>query len=158
MVYTVGTVLQLKPNAFNGKDIVTIYSSQLGKEKKVILCSAHEASQLDLYEDLSEDDKLLLPESWKFGGKGSCNLLWEDPANPETKHTQQLKVFSCIPVVIIPMNIVPIDFAMFVVSPFHKRYRQVRDSIPRNAEEGFDFHEDVEDEDGAEVVYDADKS
>jgi VacB/RNase II family 3'-5' exoribonuclease len=81
--YTVGTVLGMKEDQKSGKDMITIYSSQLGKEKKVLLCSEHEASKLELYKDLSEDDELLLPKTWRFEGKGACDLLWEDPENKD---------------------------------------------------------------------------
>jgi len=152
--YTVGTVLGFKEDQAKGQDIVTIYSSQLGKEKKVLLCTSTEAAKLELYKDLNEDDELMLPETWKFGGKGALDLTWDNPGAPGTKRVQKLKVFSCIPVVIIPTNTVPIDFAMFIVSPFHKKFDPTRSGLSTEAETGFDFKED-EDEDGVEVVHDS---
>lgn len=153
--YTVGTVLGMKEDQKSGKDIVTIYSSQLGREKKVLLCSSGEAKKLELYKDLNEDDELLLPENWLFRGRGAVDLIWEDPQQPGEKRKQNLNIFSCVPVVIIPTNTVPIDFAMFIVSPFHKRFNAVRKEIPKEAEQGFEWHEDVEEEDGVEKVFDA---
>jgi len=165
--YTVGTVLGMKPEGRRdaggdaiGRDVLTIYSSQLGKEKKVLLCSAQEANSMELYKDLKEDDELMLPASWKFGGKGECDLIWEDPVpDPVTgekkRRLQKLKVFSSVPIVVIPTNTVPIDFAMFAVSPFHKKFKQVDATISDLERKGFDFHEDVED--GVEVVHDADR-
>jgi len=161
--YTVGTVLGMKEDQKSGKDMLTIYSPQLGKEKKVLLCSSAEADKLELYKDLNEDDELLLPQTWRFAGKGACDLLWRDPKSEEPegpgekqRHTQKLKIFSCIPVVIIPTNTVPIDFAMFIVSPFHKKFKQVNQSIPKKAAEGFEWREDEEEED-MEVAYNADR-
>jgi len=153
--YTVGTVLGMKPDEKSGKDIVTVYSSQLGKEKKIVLLTQQEANQLELYKDLNEDDEVLLPQTWKFGGRGSCDVTWEDPARGD-KRIQTLKVFSCLPVVIIPTNTVPIDFAMFLVSPFHKRFRQVDSSIGADARKGFDFTEDVEED--VDIVHNADEN
>jgi len=155
--YTVGTVLGMKEDQKTGKDMVTIFSNQLGKEKKVLLCSSAEAKKLELYKDLNEDDEVLLPETWRFSGKGSIDFKWEDPEEKESPVVQTLKVFSCVPVVVIPTNTVPIDFAMFVVSPFHKRFQRVRADIPEGAEKGFDWQdvEDDEEDDGVEVVHDA---
>lgn len=158
--YTVGTVLSMKEDQKTGKDIVTIYSSQLGKEKKVVLCSSAEADKLELYKELHEEDQLLLPENWVFQGKGRCDLRWGDPEHPDEQSKQKLqklKVFSCVPIVIIPTMTVPIDFAMFIVSPFHKRFQQVRADISEKAEEGFDWKEDEVDEEGVEQVFDADR-
>jgi len=154
--YTVGTVLSLKEDTKKGQDMITIYSSQLGKEKKVLLCTAAEAKRLELYEDLNEDDELLLPKSWKFAGKGACDLVWEDPSGKAKPFIQKLKLFSCMPIVIIPTNTVPIDFAMFIVSPFHKKFQRVTKDIPQISQEGLDYKED-EVEDGVEVVHHAEK-
>lgn len=66
-----------------------------------------------------------------------------------------MKIFSNIPVVIIPMNTVPIDFAMFIVSPFHKKFGRVNNTIPEEAQQGFEWHDDVEEEEGVDMVYDA---
>jgi len=154
--YTVGTVLGMKEDQKSGKDMLTIYSSQLGREKKVLLCSAAEAKKLELYKDLNEDDELMLPETWQFEGKGAVDLIWEDPEKPGDRQAakkQVLKVFSCVPVVIIPTNTVPIDFAMFIVSPFHRKFGRVRSTIPEKAAEGFEWIEDGEGDDGVEVVH-----
>lgn len=155
--YTVGTVLGVKEDQKSGQDIVTIYSSQLGKEKKVLLCTSAEAAKLELYKDLNEDDELLMPETWKFTGKGSVVLKWKDPEDPEGRLVPQtLNVFSCLPVVIIPTNTVPIDFAMFIVSPFHKKYQPTRANLSKTEEDGIEYKED-EEEDGVDVVFNADK-
>jgi len=151
--YTVGTVLGMKEDPKSGKDMITIYSSQLGKEKKVLLCTSAEAKKLELYKDLNEDDELLLPETWKFEGRGAVDLLWEDPERPGERRAQKLQFLSSVPVVIIPTNTVPIDFAMFVVSPFHKKFGMVTASIPQEAAEGMEWHEDLEDKDGVELVH-----
>lgn len=154
--YTVGTVLGVKEDHKSGQDIVTIYSSQLGKEKKVLLCTSAEAAKLELYKDLNEDDELMMPETWKFTGKGSVELKWEDPAEKGKLQKQVLNVFSSLPVVIIPTNTVPIDFAMFIVSPFHKKFNMTRAGLSKESEEGIVMMEDPE-EDGVEVVFSADR-
>merc|ERR1719359_1330029 len=87
-------------------------------------------------------------------------VTWRNPharSEGEKKpFIQKLKLFSCMPIVIIPTNTVPIDFAMFLVSPFHKKFERVKKDIPVEAQEGLDYHED-EVEDGVEVVHHAEK-
>jgi hypothetical protein len=152
--YTIGTVLSFKEDKKCGLDTITVYVSQLGKEKKVLLCSAADFKKLDLFIS-TDDDTLLLPERWLFRGKAGATLFWTDPDKPDdTQRPQKLQVFSCIPMVIIPTNTVPIDYQMFFVSPFHKRFQLVAEDVPEEAAEGFAWQEVMED--GVEVVHDAD--
>lgn len=153
--YTVGTVLGMKEDQKSGHDMVTVFSAQLGKEKKVLLCSNEEAKKLELYKDLNEDDEVMLPETWKFAGRGAVDLKWAHPEDPGRSFVQTLKVFSCVPVVVIPTNTVPIDFAVFFVSPFHPKFARVKANINEKEERGFDWQEDEPDDDGVEVVHDA---
>lgn len=152
--YTIGTVLSFKEDKKCGLDVITVYVSQLGKEKKVLMCSMSDFKKLDLYIS-TDNDKLLLPERWKFRGKGAATLFWKDPNDPEKpERPQKLQVFSCIPMVIIPTNTVPIDYQMFFVSPFHKEFDPVATEVPEAAAEGFAWEESLEE--GVEVVHNAD--
>jgi len=152
--YTIGTVLGMKEDTRTGNDLVTVYSSQLGREKKVLLCTEADLGKIELHGDMSSvDDKLLLPATWKFRGRAAVDLFWADPEKPEERHRQALQILSCVPVVIIPTNTVPIDWAMFFVSPFHRRYGAVKEEIPEEAAKGFEWTEPDEDEEaGVEVV------
>jgi hypothetical protein len=153
--YTVGTVLSMKEDERTGNDLVTVYSAQLGKEKKVMLCTAADIQKLELH-DAGGSDKLLLPANWKFRGEYGVDLFWQNPEKPDEKLlAKKLKVLSCVPVVIIPTNTVPVDFAMFFVSPFHPKYGAVNEDISEEAAQGFDWQESHGEEDGFEVVHDA---
>jgi len=150
--YTIGNVLGFtedKRSQGEG-DYVTIYCSQLGKEKKCMLCTKAALEGMCLYTE-GVDDELLLPQSWKFRGKGYLELLWPDPDNDMAQVTKQkLQVLSCVPVVVIPTDTVPIDFALFIVSPLHPRYGSVDNTIPKTAARGFEWTDDAE-EDGVDV-------
>jgi len=151
--YTIGNVLGFSEDRRGGgeDDNITIFCSQLGKEKKCQLCSVENLEQLQLYME-GVDDELLLPKSWKFRGKGYCELAWPSPNDPNGPvQKQKLQVLSCVPVVVIPTNTVPIDFAVFIVSPFHPRYGGVNQNIPEVSKNGFEWTE--VDEDGVEVVH-----
>merc|ERR1712008_385319 len=69
------------------------------------------------------------------------------------KKRQRIQMLSCVPVVIIPTDAVPISYGVFFVSPFHPNYEAVRGSVPTEAAEGFTWNE--EEEEGVEVVYGA---
>eukprot|EP00747_Dinoflagellata_sp_TGD_P023645 gnl/TRDRNA2_/TRDRNA2_129969_c0_seq2.p1 gnl/TRDRNA2_/TRDRNA2_129969_c0~~gnl/TRDRNA2_/TRDRNA2_129969_c0_seq2.p1 ORF type:complete len:977 (-),score=204.78 gnl/TRDRNA2_/TRDRNA2_129969_c0_seq2:114-2996(-) len=152
--YTVGTVLGFQEDTNEGGGgVVTMFCSDLGKEKKMRLCSANGPNKTELFSE-GIDDVLLLPDTWHFHGKGACEIEWKDPSDPaRARRTQNLRVLSCVPIVIIPTDTVPIDFAIFFVSPFHKRYDGVRSEIEPEAEAGFEWSE--LEEDGVEVVHNA---
>ncbi|CAE7434474.1 dis3l2, partial [Symbiodinium pilosum] len=97
------------------------------------------------------DDELLLPDNWEWMGRGAIQITWK--AADEKEEVQKLQTLSCIPIVIIPTNTVPIDYALFVVSPFHKKYAEVKSDIKESEFDGFTWTE--EDEEGVETIYDA---
>lgn len=151
--YTVGTVLNFhKDNSEQGKDSLTVYCSQLGKESSVTFCTT-EAGATDLFTD-DVDDELLLPETWRWRGKGSVHLEWIPPDGDRSKRRcQQLHTLSCVPIVIIPTNTVPIDYAIFFLSPFHRKYEAHVLDVSPEAAAGFVWSE-VEEE-GVEAAHDA---
>eukprot|EP00929_Paragymnodinium_shiwhaense_P012788 TRINITY_DN120684_c0_g1_i1.p1 TRINITY_DN120684_c0_g1~~TRINITY_DN120684_c0_g1_i1.p1 ORF type:complete len:1058 (+),score=257.60 TRINITY_DN120684_c0_g1_i1:96-3176(+) len=148
--YTTGTVLSLTEDRKSGADFLTVYCPQLGKEKKVLLCSQADVQRMDLMP--VEDDELLLPNTWRFTGRGYLELEWAPEAEGDGSQgrRQKLQVLSSIPVVIIPTMTVPIDFAIFLVSPLHRRFSDIDRDIPDQARQGFEWAE--VDEDGVEVV------
>ena len=156
--YTVGTVLSLNHSAKDG-DGISVYCSQLGRESKVAL-RAHEdgengesnESKLELFMN-GVDDELLLPKNWEWQGRGALQIIWQSKDGSEEK-IQKLQMLSCVPIVIIPTNTVPIDYAMFLVSPFHKKYEGVQDDIAEKEVDGFAWAEEDEEE-GVETCYDA---
>eukprot|EP00928_Gymnodinium_smaydae_P030453 TRINITY_DN22649_c0_g4_i1.p1 TRINITY_DN22649_c0_g4~~TRINITY_DN22649_c0_g4_i1.p1 ORF type:complete len:952 (-),score=175.23 TRINITY_DN22649_c0_g4_i1:40-2895(-) len=178
--YTLGTILSFhEDKRGNGADAVTIYCAQLGKEKKVQLCTEADLKKMSLYDD-GVEDTLFLPRTWKFRGRGYLELEWakaavglgEKPAappgleevpdeedaepngdGPQLRLRQKLRVLACVPVVVIPTHTVPIDYGLFFVSPFHKKYQSV--NVSGEASEGFEWTE-VEEE-GVEVVHEADE-
>lgn len=155
--YTVGTVLSLNHSARDG-DGISIYCSQLGRESKVALRSQDpedeesNESKLELFMN-GVDDELMLPKNWEWQGRGGIQITWKSPDGSE-EHIQKLQMLSCAPIVIIPTNTVPIDYAMFLVSPFHKKFNQVRKDIAKEEVDGFAWA-DEEDEEGVETCYDA---
>jgi len=148
--YTIGTVLNLSEGK-NGGDAVTVYCSTLDKESKIMLCKSIE--ELQLLQPTArggEDDYVLPPETWHFRGKGCLDLKWRSPDGSQTKN-QRIRMLSCLPVVIIPTDEVPISYVVFFVSPFHPRHEGARGGVSTEAEEGFEWNEEVEE--GVEVVY-----
>merc|ERR1712126_464310 len=105
-----------------------------------------------------------------MGGLGSLDLLWvPSDGNRAQRKRQTLQRLSCVPIVIIPTDTVPINFALFFVSPFHQRSQELRRGLPEDAARGFVWREESEDtrrmvpdaaeeseEDGVQVVYRAD--
>jgi len=152
--YIIGTVLAFKGDkSGNGLDVITVYASELGKEKKVLLCSAADFKKLDLFIS-TDNDELMLPEKWVFRGKSAAELSWSNPQKPGEIKRQKLQVLSCIPMVIIPTNTVPIDYQMFFVSPFHRKFSMVAEEVSEEAATGFAWSETLEE--GVEVMHDAD--
>lgn len=157
--YTVGTVLGFQQDEKNqGRDSVTVYCSQLGRESKAKLCSVED--NMDALFTKGVDDTLMLPASYKFRGKGCVELVWQNPK--DTTHAgqklQHLKTLSCIPIVIIPTNTVPIDYALFFVSPFHSKADELSQEVPPHAAAGFEWHDTVDEEeadDGVHLKHDA---
>lgn len=124
-------------------DTVTVYIPQLGREKKVCLCSRDGLEALKLYTK-GVDDELLLPDTWSFRGRGAVTLKYSG-------NDVKLQVLSCVPVVVIPTDTVPIDFAIFFVSPLHSRYNAVHQTIPPDSLRGFEWKDS--EEDGVTVVH-----
>lgn len=156
--YTVGTVLDFKQDMSErgGHDQVTVYCSQLGRESKAKLCSEQERSDTDgaLFKE-GVEDTLMLPETWNFRGRGCLELTWQCPDDPSVRKVQMLKTLSCVPIVIIPTKTVPIDYAIFFVSPYHRRAQDVSADVPEEAVEGFVWHAEEEEDDGVEVTFSA---
>merc|ERR1712190_337616 len=100
--YTIGTVLSFQPSGNErDPDQVTIYCSQLGRESKVRLCAEAEIESMELYMGEVQDE-LLLPETWRFEGKGSLMLEWLPKSGNGCATVTKLKMISCVPIVIIP--------------------------------------------------------
>jgi len=160
--YTVGTVLAFHQDADSNEkgkanDAITVYCSQLGKETKAFLRAGDGAvadlEKLGLFCN-GVDDTLMLPDNWRFCSRGLVELEWLPPDGDKTRRRRQtLQTLSCVPIVIIPTNTVPIDYALFFVSPFHAKGEEVSRDVPDLAVQGFSWNE-VE-EDGVEVVHDA---
>jgi len=123
-------------------DTVTVYIPQLGREKKVCLVGQAQLESLQLYTK-GVDDELLLPDTWSFRGRGAVTLKY-------SSRDVRLQVLSCVPVVVIPTDTVPIDFAIFFVSPFHREYRAVHETIPADSLRGLEWKE--AEEEGVTVV------
>jgi hypothetical protein len=138
--YTTGTVLKIE----QGHDsAIAVYVPQLGVERRVVL-RTEVGTTAPLF-TLGVDDELLLPTSWSFRGQGQLLLTWKPPDHSDDQHVQRMRVLSCMPVVVVPTDTVPIGFEIFFVSPYHRKYIQIRGS---DAEmEGFEWHaaEDVVD-------------
>ncbi|CAK8991696.1 unnamed protein product [Durusdinium trenchii] len=162
--YTVGTVLALNRNAKDGDGIV-VYCSQLGRESKVALRSdggegeegedkegrgAGKGLQVQLFMN-GVNDELMLPKNWEWQGRGAVQITWKSPRD-ESEQIQKLQMLSCVPIVIIPTNTVPIDYAIFFVSPFHEKFESVKQEVSSNEVDGFAWTE--EDEEGVEICYD----
>merc|ERR1719453_593061 len=77
-------------------------------------------------------------------------VTWRDPHNPSNKKVQKIRILSSVPIVVIPTDTVPIDFAMFLVSPFHRKYCAVPDKEAR----GFECKQLEDDEDGDTLGFD----
>merc|ERR1712008_479114 len=108
--YTVGTVLNLSEDRRgNGSDTVTVYCSLLDKDSKIILCKSTEDLQLlQPTATGGEDDVVLLPKTWHYRSKGCLDLIWSSPDGQHEKR-QRTQMLSCVPVVIIPTDGVPIS-------------------------------------------------
>mmetsp|Transcript_38100 Transcript_38100/g.82366 ORF Transcript_38100/g.82366 Transcript_38100/m.82366 type:complete len:167 (+) Transcript_38100:53-553(+) len=153
--YTIGTVLKFKENKSRDGESkgaeVTVYSAQLGKESIVQLKigdgKPENLEEMGLFCSGVEDE-LILPDNWRFCSRGMVELSWLPPDGDRTrKKKQTLQTLSCIPIVIIPTNTVPIDYAVFFVSPFRKQ--ELFEQVPESAAKGFAWN-DVPDEDGAD--------
>jgi len=152
--YTIGTVLSFhKDRNEGGIDTVTVYCAQLGKESKARLCADGDLESMDLITG-GPDDQLLMPLSWEFKSRGALEVRWPDSEDDRRVGRKQvLRTLSCIPVVIIPTNTVPIDYAMFFVSPSHKDYKSLMARVRREEVDGFEWRE--QEEEGVEVIHDA---
>eukprot|EP00930_Biecheleria_cincta_P031600 TRINITY_DN21937_c0_g1_i1.p1 TRINITY_DN21937_c0_g1~~TRINITY_DN21937_c0_g1_i1.p1 ORF type:complete len:962 (+),score=212.36 TRINITY_DN21937_c0_g1_i1:49-2934(+) len=153
--YTIGTVLQFNPSHKGGPDLITVYCSQLGRESKARLCKAGE-EELDGGLELfigSVADQLMLPAEWNWKGRGCVDLTWLSPDNEDDKEVQTLRTLSCVPIVIIPTNTAPIDYSLFFVSPFHRKFREVASQISELEQRGFDWTGG--DEEDVDVQYSA---
>mmetsp|Transcript_26438 Transcript_26438/g.66550 ORF Transcript_26438/g.66550 Transcript_26438/m.66550 type:complete len:981 (-) Transcript_26438:61-3003(-) len=153
--YTVGTVLAFSQDSNKGdKDTITVYCSQLGKETKALLqAGSADLEQLGLFQD-GVEDTLTLPESYRFCSRGLVELEWLPPDGvPGGRRRQCLQTLSCVPIVIIPTNTVPIDYSLFFVSPFHPQAERLSEQVPEVATRGFTWRE--AEVDGVEVVHDA---
>jgi len=155
--YTTGTVIEIKPGRGQekgGSDMVTVYCSQLGRESRIALTPAGSPHQ-ELYSE-GIDDEVLFPETWRLRGRGEAMLEWTSPDENSrgTRTLQKLRLLSCVPVVIVPTDTVPIDYSTFFVSPFHAKYDIVASGITAEAAQGFDWLGD--DDEGVEVVHDVD--
>ncbi|CAE7221120.1 dis32, partial [Symbiodinium sp. CCMP2456] len=147
--YTVGTILAMTRNERDG-DSLTVYCSQLGRESKVTLCRASaEEDNVELFRNGRELRKLL-PDNWEWLGRGAIQITWRSREDKE--EVQKLQTLSCIPTLVSVTKWVPIDYALFVVSPFHKKYSEVKADIKESEFDGFTWTE--EDEEGVDVVYD----
>lgn len=148
--YTVGTVLMIK------RDEMSVYSSQLGKEKSISFYYANNPDNEDFRMKpppslfmAGVDDELLLPETLTKKSISHVEVTWINPQDRGERKNQHLRLLSNVPIVIIPTDTVPIDFAMFLVSPFHRYYEPVASKEAR----GFDIRED--DQDGVEEMWNA---
>mmetsp|Transcript_64835 Transcript_64835/g.154789 ORF Transcript_64835/g.154789 Transcript_64835/m.154789 type:complete len:886 (+) Transcript_64835:94-2751(+) len=154
--YTVGSVLEIKSGRSQeqgGADMITVYCSQLGRESRIRLVPAG-TPHPELFDD-GVDDEVHMPETWRLRGRGEVTLEWNPPANAQGNRTlQKLRLLSCVPVVIVPTDTVPIDYSMFFVSPFHSKYTYVTENISEQAAAGFDFNE--MEEEGVDIVHEAD--
>lgn len=154
--YTIGTVLgfQRDTNTSGGNNnSVTVYCAQLGRESKAMLCDMEGPNATPLIQSEVEDE-LLLPQSWRFTSRGSLELQWLPKSGDRSMlRCQRLQTLSCVPIVIIPTDTVPINYAVFFVSPFHRKSAEVLKNVPEDAARGFVWKE-VE-EDGVQVVHDA---
>merc|ERR1712166_182239 len=146
--YSNGTVLRMdEGKGTSPDDTVTIYVHQLGREKRVRLKSDGTADQLYTKE---VQDELMLVKSWLFRGRGECTLSWDAPDKSGSKK-QTLRVLSCVPIVVIPTDTVPIDFAIFFVSPFHRKFAEV--AADAEEQEGLDWVNDEDVPEGMDVVF-----
>lgn len=93
----------------------------------------------------------MLPSNWEWQGRGAVELVWKSKEDKE--EIQKLQMLSSVPIVIIPTNTVPIDYAIFFVSPFHPRYEETKKGIGETEMEGFAWTEEDEEE-GVETCYD----
>merc|ERR1739844_159334 len=90
-----------------------------------------------------------------MGGKGSLELTWLPKGSSRGEGgMQKLKMLCCVPIVIIPTDTVPIDYALFFVSPFHPKAKEITDGVPPVAKEGFDWREYADGTDD-QVLFDA---
>jgi VacB/RNase II family 3'-5' exoribonuclease len=152
--YTIGTVLSFhKDRNEGGIDAVTVYCSQLGKESKCCLCADGDLESMQLITG-GPDDELIMPSKWEFKSRGALELRWPNPEDDRVVGRKQLlRTLSCIPVVIIPTNTVPIDYAMFFVSPSHKDYNTLMSRLSQEEQDGFEWIEP--EEEGVEIIHDA---
>ncbi len=160
--YTIGTVLAFHKDKDSNEraqsnDAVTVYCPQLGKESKAFLRAGDGSDaaldKLGLFCN-GVEDKLMLPDDWRFPSRGMVELEWVPPDGDKTRRKRQvLQMMSCVPIVIIPTNSVPIDYALFFVSPFHPKAQDLAGQVPERAAQG--FHWEEAEEDGVDVVHDA---
>lgn len=153
--YTIGTVMKFSQERNEGSPCrVTVYCSQLGRESQAIL-HVDPRERPDLFNSDVEDE-LLLPSNWDKSTNGVLELHWLPPNEDQTRRKKQvLRMLSCVPIVIIPTDTVPIDYALFFVSPFHPNYTTMTQNVPAHATQGFDWRPDDDDEDGVTLAYDA---
>jgi len=157
--YNVGTVMGFQKDKKTGASIVTVYCSQLGRESKIEIregdAGPSSLAKLQLFSN-GVDDQLLLPKESRQCSRGLTELVWLPPDGDQSRRkVQQLKMLSCVPIVIIPTDTVPIDYAMFFVSPFHPKAAKTMEGVPKEAEEGFEWSATDDFDDGVQVGYDA---
>lgn len=157
--YTVGTVMSFGKDKKTGIASVTVYCSQLGRESKIDIREGESGpsslEELELFRN-GVDDQLLLPNESRQCSRGLIELVWLPPDGDKSRRkVQQLKMLSCVPIVIIPTDTVPIDYAMFFVSPFHEKAAKTMEGVPKEAEEGFEWQANDDFDDGVQVCFDA---
>ena len=128
---TVGNVLKVDDRS------IVVHSSMMSKEKRVYFITKSDTSEMP--EILKVENTALppieLPEEWDSDKNTNCIVHWQDDKRMGMEvgedgkirtvcntQKQHLRLLSAVPILLAPVDQVPIDFAVFLLSPFHPEY------------------------------------
>lgn len=132
--YTIGTVLSFSENTKTQALSISIYCPQLGKENKVSMASSEHGVCPPIHK-AGVNDTLLLPARFELASRGCAKISWTN--KPASDHKIQiLRFLSSVPVVLVPTSTVPVDYAVFFVSPFHEKFESLLAMVSKQSAQG----------------------
>ncbi|KAF4695784.1 DIS3 mitotic control [Perkinsus olseni] len=134
--YTTGTVVAIKENS------LSVYIPKFVKE-----CQVFYNVTLPFYKGqqsphMTEELSLLTKPASVSYRTGQAVYEWEHPNDERRGRKVTVRLFSAIPVAIVPTDTVPVDFVAVALSPFHPQYNKLYDA---SKAEGFPQYHPVVD-------------
>mmetsp|Transcript_13009 Transcript_13009/g.28868 ORF Transcript_13009/g.28868 Transcript_13009/m.28868 type:complete len:224 (+) Transcript_13009:116-787(+) len=98
---------------------VTVFAPLLACERPVDMDGG---SRRKIYCKTKEPEELELPTEYTASEDGSVKLTW---TKDTTTKQQEFQMLGVMPVVVVPLDEVPINFKLFPVPPWHPKYKDL---------------------------------